>query len=58
MTINLGTHDVQVITDGNDGYLVSSAPVTYASGIINMMVMNQGDYDNITPDNDTLYFII
>lgn len=59
MTINFGTHDVQITTDGNDGYLVSSAPITSASGIINMMVINQGDYDNLSPpDDDTLYFII
>ena len=35
-----------------------SEPVTNASGVTNMMVINSGDYEGITPDANTLYFIV
>jgi len=35
-----------------------SEPVSVqASGVKNMMIMNQGDYDALTPDANTIYFI-
>ena len=35
-----------------------SEPVSVqASGVKNMMIMNQGDYDGLTPDANTIYFI-
>ena len=35
-----------------------SEPVTNASGVTNMMIINSGDYAGITPDANTLYFIV
>jgi hypothetical protein len=32
--------------------------ITGASGINNIVVMNSGDYNNITPNPNTLYFIV
>jgi len=34
-----------------------SEPVNLASGVLNMMIINQGDYDALTPDANTIYFI-
>jgi hypothetical protein len=42
----------------NGSGIPHSQPVTLASGVLNMMVMNQGDYDSLTPKNSqTIYFI-
>lgn len=38
--------------------LVPTDPVTGASGVANVMVINSGDYASITPDANTLYFIV
>ena len=42
----------------NGSGIPHSEPVALASGVINMMVMNQGDYDALSPKSSTtLYFI-
>ncbi len=35
-----------------------SEPISLASGVNNMMLINSGDYSSITPDANTLYFIV
>ena len=45
------------ITAGGSG-IPYSEPITNASGVVNMMVINSGTYDGITPDANTLYFIV
>ena len=45
------------ITAGGSG-IPASEPITGASGVVNMMVINSGDYEGITPDANTLYFIV
>ena len=45
------------ITAGGSG-IPYTEPVSGASGVVNMMVINSGTYAGITPDANTLYFIV
>jgi len=45
------------ITAGGSG-VPYTEPIAGASGVVNMMVITSGTYDSITPDANTIYFIV